>query len=170
MRYLGMTFVKATKIKCNLQNIRHKFFGAANGILGKIGNSSSIAVILSLVNTYCMPILTYGIDALNLSNAMYSTLDKAYCAVYSKIFSTYDRSVIKQCQYYCGYLPLADVVDTRRITFLSKMNNCDNLYLSVLYNSFAVSELRSLFDKHSISADSRMSYKTVIRQQFSQSI
>jgi len=32
MPYLEMTFIKATKIKCNLQNIRHTFFGAANGI------------------------------------------------------------------------------------------------------------------------------------------
>ena len=61
LRYLGVTFLKASTVKCNLQNVRQKYFKSLNGIFGKIGANSSINVILSLINSFCVPILTYGI-------------------------------------------------------------------------------------------------------------
>ena len=88
-----------------------------------MGNNSSISVILSLINAYCLPILTYVIDALKWSKSMYNQLENAYSSVYSKIFATYDKDVIKQCQYYCGYMQLCDIIDTRAITFWVKWNS-----------------------------------------------
>ena len=67
-------------------------------------------------------------------------------------------------------MQLCDIIDTRTITFLSKMEQSDNLYISILYNTFAVHDLRLLFVKHRINSDSRLPYKTVIRENFALTI
>ena len=68
MRYLGGFFVSANSLKCNLQNARQKFFTALNGIFAKIGANASPAVLLSLVNSHCLPVLLCGIESLTTTN------------------------------------------------------------------------------------------------------
>ena len=58
LRYLGVTFLRALTIKCNLQCVRQKYFRSLNGIFGKIGAHSPISVTLSLIHSFCVPILT----------------------------------------------------------------------------------------------------------------
>ena len=125
---------------------------------------------MSLINAYCLPILTYGAEALNLPKAMYNFLEKAYSLSYSKKFSTYDNNVIKQCQYYCGYLPLCDVIDIRKFSFLTKMELTSNMCVSFLFKAFAAYELKSLLVKHRISPNLNWMFKHIIRQNFASSV
>ena len=57
--------------------------------------------IISLTDSFCVPLLSYGIESLNIRQSDYNSLDAAYNAAFAKIFSTYDNNIIKHCQYYC---------------------------------------------------------------------
>ena len=49
IKYLGIFITSAKLFTVNLQNTRHKYFRALNGIFGKIGVNSSPDVTLSLI-------------------------------------------------------------------------------------------------------------------------
>ena len=57
-------FMSSKKFKCNLQSFRQNFFQAANGIFGKIGLRAPHKLILSLIDTFCIPVLLYGVEAM----------------------------------------------------------------------------------------------------------
>jgi len=49
------------------------------------------------------------------------SLSHAYNAVFFKIFKSFDNTVIKNCQYYTGYLPASYALDVGRAHFLLNM-------------------------------------------------
>jgi hypothetical protein len=59
---------------------------------------------------------------------MLQSLENAYSQVYSKVFHSFDRVVIKQCQFCCGQTPVELKVANRRINFLKRLNLTDNIY------------------------------------------
>ena len=86
IRYLGVFIVSAKKFKCNLQNNRQKFFKATNAIFGKIGTRAPLSLSLSLIDTFCIPVLLYGLEVLSLAKSDKSTLEFAYSTVFFKLF------------------------------------------------------------------------------------
>ena len=69
IKYLGVVISAATNFKCDFHMVKMKFFRSLNGILGKVGSSSTIHVTLSLVSTYCVPILLYSLEAMKLNKS-----------------------------------------------------------------------------------------------------
>jgi len=57
IRYLGVNIISSNKFKVNLQPAKQKFFGALNGIFGKVGTKTSPHLLISLVKTFCFPII-----------------------------------------------------------------------------------------------------------------
>jgi Reverse transcriptase (RNA-dependent DNA polymerase) len=169
LRYLGVNFCKSPKVKCNLQSVRHKYFRSLNGIFGKIGTHSSTAVTLSLINSFCVPVLTYALEAFNVSQSMYRTLEAAYSAAFSKIFATYDNQTIRQCQFFCGSLPLCDIIDNKRVVFLHKFKKSHNFSIALLYEITAKAELTRLLAKHSSSFEQISYFKNKLWHNFENS-
>jgi len=64
--YLGITFNCGKKLSGDINKVKQKFFSACNCILG---NSKSLDDVLnlSLMESYCLPLLTYCTAALRLS-------------------------------------------------------------------------------------------------------
>jgi len=69
MRYLGIFVVKASSFICSFSHSKRSFFGAVNGVFGKLLNLASEVVILELVKSKCLPILLYGLECCNLRSA-----------------------------------------------------------------------------------------------------
>jgi len=126
MRYLGVYFVSANSFKCNMQICRHKFVKALNGIFAKIGTRASPSVILSLVNYFCLPVLLYGIETMLITSKLYKSLENAFRTIFVKLFSSFDKIVISNCQYFCGVLPLHYTVDMRVYIFFNGLPNNSN--------------------------------------------
>ena len=166
LKYLGVTLLAGTTIKCNLQIVRQKYFRSLNGIFGKIGTQSSTAVTLSLINCFCVPVLTYGIEAFNITLSMYNILESAYSAAFSKIFSTYDRSIIRQCMFYCNMSPLCDLIDIRRLNFLFCLKKSNNFSMRFLFETSGKSELNNLLNKRCIYTENAGRWKHVIWDNF----
>jgi hypothetical protein len=167
IRYLGVFIVSSKKFKCNLQNPRQKFFQSANGIFGKIGLRAQPSLILSLIDTFCIPLLLYGLDALLLTNSERSTLDFIYSTVYLKVFHVKEKVCINLCQYYSGCLPASYRLDVRKINFMySVFNSYDSLPYQ-LVSLLGSDDLVSLMARYVITPrDSAAAVKAKVWTQF----
>ena len=119
LRYLGMYILSARTFKCNLQSVRHNFYRAANNILGKVKSNNNPAVVLSLTESFCTPVLLYGLEALNMSAASSNAIDFAYNSVFCKVFNVKESITISVCQYHSGFLPASCLLDLRRLKFFN---------------------------------------------------
>jgi len=66
-KYLCVLFVVGRKLKVSLAAKRIKFFRALNYIYGCVGATASPMVLCHLLNTFCLPILLYQLEAVPLS-------------------------------------------------------------------------------------------------------
>jgi len=115
--YLGVMIASAKKFTVNLQNVKHKFFKALNGIFGKVGLKTSPVVLCSLIEQCCMPILLYASESICWSSSMIRSIDNAYSQALFKIFQTFDKNVIKMCQYYMYLLPIELKIVLKKLKF-----------------------------------------------------
>ena len=115
---------------------------ALNGIFAKIGTKASPGVILSLVNSYCLPVLIYGCQALSIKSKMLNLLDNAYRMVFEQIFSTFDNNVILNCQLYCGVLPINYTVDIQTLNFLNGLVKSENSYVQLHFKRTGLKNLK----------------------------
>ena len=75
LRYLRIFIARARTFRCSLNYAKRSFFGAVNGLFVKLLNLASETVILELFKSKCMPILLYGLESCQLSNADLRSLD-----------------------------------------------------------------------------------------------
>ena len=78
------------------------FFGAVNGLFGKLLNLASETVILELVRSKCMPILLYGLESCQLSNADFRLLDFTFNRLFVKLFKTKSIDIVQACRSFTG--------------------------------------------------------------------
>ena len=101
-----------------------------NEILRKVGNKETI--VLSLCSSFCTPMLLYGIEAMNLTKTEKQILSSPFNRMLSRLFKSFDKKVIRSCQFYTSYLPLSYTMDLRRRNFLSKLKSCGNMLMHLL--------------------------------------
>jgi len=131
---------------------RQKYFRALNGIFAKVGARSAPNVLLSLINSFCVPLLSYGMECFDLNQSSCSTLESAFSAAFFKIFSCSEKSIIKSCQYYCNTLPLSYTLALRKINFLAKLSEIPNSSVQFLYFKTGKREHELLLNKFQVQA------------------
>ena len=134
IRYLGIYFLASKSFKICMDEARKKFFISSNSILSKVG-TEQVGVVLSLINSFCVPILTYALESVHLCKSERVRLDNPYTMVFHKLFGTYSKSIIQDCQKFCGYLPLSYFVDLKTLRFLRKMSDV-HLVNNVVHHLF----------------------------------
>ena len=127
IRYLGVFIVNAKKFTCSYSNARKKFFGAFNAIYGRIGNLNTSTLLISLLSTNCTPILLYGTDVTEIDKNELKYMNFTYDRVFMKIFGTFNRKIIANCQLYSVGLDFTHLIDLRRLNFLENILN-DTLF------------------------------------------
>jgi len=109
-------------------------------------------VVLSLVAAYCTPVLLYGLEAVTLNKTERTRLNNPFNMVFTKLFGTFNKEIIKSCQYYCGYLPFDLLLDMKILRFLKKIFGfC--VYNMSLFSLFKISgedEFLTLAAKYNI--------------------
>jgi hypothetical protein len=171
LRYLGVFVVSANTFDCNLQTARQKFYKALNGIFAKIGTHASPATTLSLVNSYCLPVLLYGTEALLIKSKVVKSLENAYRAAFAKIFHTFNNDIIVNCQYYCNMLPLSYIIDIRHLNFYNCLQTTSNDYLKLHFLRSGSRDFKSLLNKYNLkSSDSRYCFKSKLWTAFAESL
>jgi len=147
-KYLGQHFSAGKSLVCDLHPTKAKFFGALNGIFSKLGSSPSPQVTLAIIFSKCVPILLYGLEAVNLTKAQCSNINFVYNSIFAKIFHSFDKNIIMQCQFYSGYLPASYLLDRRRFKFLAELQNVEYSQNKFLLHHLGMSEYHELCIKY----------------------
>ena len=149
LKYLGIVFAASKKLYIGLKNCKSAFYKSFNAIYSKIFKSDE-NLILTLVNTYCIPALYYGLEAVDLNVSDADSLDQPTMRALDKVFKTYDRSVLHFCMFYFGYMPAQSALALREFKFLSKLKLSKNTCVNTLTNVCIMQDLDKIVSKFGI--------------------
>jgi hypothetical protein len=154
IRYLGVYIVSNRTFKISLDEARKKFFIACNSILSKV-DKNQISVILSLIKSFCIPVLLYGVEACEINLTERTRIENCFKSVFTKLFYTYSKEIIVNCQFYTGCLPLNIVLDLRKLCFLRKLSNMQetNFIVNFLFKTVASDEFVLCASKYAVYID-----------------
>ena len=156
---LGVVLVAGRKLNYSFHIKKAKYFGAVSSVLGKIGTCNNAGLVLSLMASKCSPIPAYNLEVLSLPKSTLSHLCYVYSAMYSKLFKTFDKTIIAQCQLQFGYLPLVFGLDLKRLNFLHKLSLAEDYCCtaSLLFNLVAKDDLTKINKKYGIKNEDSLS-------------
>ena len=128
--YLGLTLKSGKTFECSMKERIKKFYRCANAIF-RIDGRSNDMVMLKLVETHCVPILTYGIEVIHVSNRdERRQLRVAYNSLFRKIFEYRWSESVTALQKFLGRLTWEELVDERHSRFTRRLLSCNRATLA----------------------------------------
>ena len=150
VKYLGVSFVAGTKLKVSLSQKRLKFFRAFNSLYASIGANASHVVMTHLLQTFCIPIVLYGLESVCLTKSNLCSLQYMLDMSLFKIVKTEDKTTVDYCLYYLNILPVSYALDLRKLKFLRKQSASANSVVHVLYDINSSKEYEALCAKYRV--------------------
>ena len=129
MRYLGVRIIKSRVFRCSLTMAKRSFYRAANSIFGKVGRIASEEVTLHLLETKCIPVLLYGLEACPLTKNQLSSIDFVVNRFFMKLFKSSNIAVINECQKMFSFQLPSERLRHRTSRFLLKVALVDNKFI-----------------------------------------
>ena len=122
-KYLGVTLKSGTSFCCIKRKERKetigKFYRALNSVIRIEGRSDDM-VMLRLLEAHCVPILSYAIEILHVSDSNERRqLRVAYNSVYRKMFGYSYRESVSLLQRSLKRPTWEELIDKRNLTFKS---------------------------------------------------
>ena len=114
--YLGITFCAGKKLSVDINVIKRKFFASTNCILGNTNTMDDI-LKLSLMESYCLPILMYATAAIKLSNEQINEINASWNSVYRRIFRYNKWESVHSCIVALGRLDFKSLRLHTRLKF-----------------------------------------------------
>ena len=108
------------------------------------------ALIVSLVNTFCVPMIMYSMEALDLNVSLLRSLDEPMYNAFGKIFKSFDRPTLRSCMYYMGVLPLRFTFFCRKLKFLTNLSHSTNILITSLFGGFGQADRLGTCNKFEI--------------------
>ena len=96
-------------------------FSLLSNLFSSLGSGPSIQVALSLFRSVCLPLLTYGLSSLPLSQSELHSFSFAYNNIFHKLFKTNNKQTTEQCQYFCNFWPFSAWYEYLRFSFLADL-------------------------------------------------
>jgi hypothetical protein len=144
IRYLGIELVSGKNFTCLYSKAKQSFYRAFNSIFGKVGRLASEEVVLELVETKCLPIMLYGLEACPINVSQVNSLQFAVTGMLMKLFCTKDKNIINDCMLFFGFNTVCNHVLKRKHGFLSKYSKADSNSMCSLFCGVAASELTAI--------------------------
>ena len=128
--YLGITLKSGNTFECSVTDRVKKFYRFVNVIL-RIDGYSNDLVLLRLIETHCIPILTYAIEIVHVSNRdERRQLRVAYNSVFRKIFNYRWSESVSALQKFLERPTWEQLVEKRRNTFTARVLKSDSTTLA----------------------------------------
>jgi len=106
---------------CSFQHIRLKFYNAFNAIYRRSKSANSELVAVELIRSFCLPLITYGLETLNLRVTNYLMLDNFFNNSLANMFNTsLDRVVLLDIRVYLDILSMKAMCMARHIQFCKR--------------------------------------------------
>ena len=127
--YLGVTLKSGKVFNCSVTDRIKNFYRCANSIL-RIDGRSNDMVMLRLIETHCVPLITYGIEIVHVVNRdERRQLRVAYNSVFRKIFGYRWSESVSNLQSFLSRPTWEELVDRRKNCFHARLfqNHGDSL-------------------------------------------
>ena len=119
--YLGVTLRSGKTFDCSVTEKVKKFYRCLNAIL-RIDGRSNEMVLLHLINTHCIPVLTYGIEVIHVVNRdERRQMRVAYNSVFRKLFNYRWSESVTALQGFLGYPTWEELIERRRCSFFERL-------------------------------------------------
>jgi len=148
----------------NVASIKRKFYASRNSLLVRC---SSVAepVEVQLIKSYCLPLITYCIGALELNSRAISELALCWNDAFRKIFHFNRFDSVKQLQYFCESIDLRHIYDLARIKCVSDV--CRKLpYMYILFTSLELQYLAVNRLSHYYVGATKLSFVEAVYEHF----
>jgi len=139
-RYLGVYFLAHRNFKCVFDNAKKAYYRSFNSVFGKVGRYASEEVTIKLIQTKCLPVILFGLDACPVNSADKHSFDFLLTRSLMKLFNTGSNLVITECRRIFNVKLLSETITDRKKSFLYRYSNTDNDICKLFYNQ-AVHEL-----------------------------
>ena len=129
LKYVGVQFLAAKKLKCSVDNAMIKFYRTFNAIYSMSKGAQSEMVTLQLFKSYCLTYMLYATEVMPLSKHSLKTLH--FCvsqAVMAKIFNTCDKICITQIRLACDLPDVSVLIEHCRKNFIINMLDNEQLH------------------------------------------
>ena len=118
--YLGVTLKSGTKFGCCVKKSLSSFYRSMNSILRIEGKSNDL-VMLRLLESYCLPILTYGIEVIEVHDRDDRRQSRvAYNAIFRKIFGYSYSESVTNLQHVLGRCTWEELSEKRQTGFMHR--------------------------------------------------
>ena len=122
--YLGVTVVSGRRFGCTVEERIKKFYRCANGIFRIEGRSDDLTM-LRLVQSHCVPILTYGMEVAYLSDRNEcSKIRAAYNSIFRKIFHYRKYQSVTELQLSLACPTWELLIDKLKSSFYERLAKC----------------------------------------------
>ena len=128
-KYLGFVLRSGRTFSCSVKDKLKSFYRSLNGILRVEGKSDAM-ILLSLIETHCLPILTYGMEVIHLTQQdERRSLRVAYNAIFRKIFGYRIFESVTNLQHSLGRQTWEELIESSCRNFLRRAQSCPNTSL-----------------------------------------
>jgi hypothetical protein len=124
---LGVKVCAGRKFRISTFHRRMKFFRAFNAIYAKTCGSGSELVTLRLTLSFCIPILFYGLEGVNLRKSLAASLEFCWARAMYKIFNVSDSAYAEPILFYVGILPISYQTDLCKLRFYHYNMYCNHV-------------------------------------------
>ena len=122
--YLGVCLTSSRFFKCSVTDRIQKFYKCANAIFRIDGRSDDLTM-LSLVESHCVPILTYGMEVIDFyDNRQKSKIRAAYNSLFRKIFGYRNFESVTQLQLSLARPTWEILYHERKVGFHKRLTQC----------------------------------------------
>ena len=153
-KYLGVTFNAKCTLTVDVLSIKRRFYAALNSLMA--GCRATVEPVkVQLVTSFCLPLLTYSIGALELSNGAVNELAVCWNDAFRKIFNYTRWESVKLLQFFHGALDFAHMYDMYRLIFLCAIRR-KVPFLHLFFSSLELQfhTIQRLWDKYGIGTQS----------------
>ena len=151
-KYLGITFQAGKSLKADINVTKRKFYSSCNRILSKTANINEITR-LHLLESNCLPILTYAISVLNLNEEQIREMNVAWNSVYRKIFGFHQWESVSVFIAGLGKLNFRHNWLKLCVTFIKDNLDSSNNTVRYMLLRNVISHFRTFCDKHDLLID-----------------
>ena len=118
--YLGVTLKSGKTFNCSVTERIRKFYRCTNSIF-RIEGHSNDTIMLHLIETHCIPVLTYAIEVIHvIDRDERRQLRVAYNSVFRKIFAYRWSESVSALQSFLNRPTWEQLVDKRRSSFYAR--------------------------------------------------
>lgn len=137
INYLGVFIIAGKCLKFDINPLIRAFYSACNSIYS-VAKYCNELTHLALQESYCLPILLYGVSAICLNVSQSNSLNSCWNSVFRKIFGFNRWESVKTFIFGLGRLDLHHIISKQRAKFYTHLVNSASLTIQILFHNYCI--------------------------------